>query len=403
MSCPDEVAPSLSSTVMSLEWVKEKLGIPDALGVKVSAFGDHSGMFASLFRLKIVKKGDGAPCVFVCKTIVDKGQLQISARLGLSREGLFGSETAFQRNDTIRACAPVYLYARGNMESGEKLVIMEDLSEGIETGKWFGGSSYHNMKRSIEDVPSDVGLLEIVRKSVCVLAGIHAEFVCQRHLLLSFEWLNAVDWVCGKGRERWERDQETCREHWRTARGREELRDLWDDHLVACVEASLKKGEGEKGWEEFQRELGSLPWTLMHGDFHPGNVLFLRESGRDGRGGHVRILDWEMVGVGSGPEEVGQYMISHALPETRRGIEEEVLRAYLDEYNRKVEGKGERLSMEFVRREYVLGGSAKWVFFLCWMLRRLPLEPDCRFFHDQLKAFLRDHVEDPRMMVAPRV
>lgn len=42
-------------------------------------------------------------------------------------------------------------------------------------------------------------------------------------------------------------------------------------------------------------------------------------------------LDWEMVGLGSGPQEVAQYVISHMEPSTRRECEKELLDAYYDQ------------------------------------------------------------------------
>jgi len=38
-------------------------------------------------------------------------------------------------------------------------------------------------------------------------------------------------------------------------------------------------------------------WTLVHGDYHPANQLIDPEK-EDAR---VTSLDWEMVGLGSGP------------------------------------------------------------------------------------------------------
>ena len=40
-------------------------------------------------------------------------------------------------------------------------------------------------------------------------------------------------------------------------------------------------------------------WTLVHGDFHAGNQLFDRKTGE------ITTLDWEVVGLGSGPQELG--------------------------------------------------------------------------------------------------
>ena len=40
------------------------------------------------------------------------------------------------------------------------------------------------------------------------------------------------------------------------------------------------------------------------------------------------LLDWENVGVGSGPQEIAQFLISHMDPGLRATVESEVLQEY---------------------------------------------------------------------------
>ena len=56
-----------------------------------------------------------------------------------------------------------------------------------------------------------------------------------------------------------------------------------------------------------------------------------REGEGEGKGegegeglGEVLLMDWEMVGFGWGPQECGQFMISHVEPGKRREIERRV-------------------------------------------------------------------------------
>ena len=37
------------------------------------------------------------------------------------------------------------------------------------------------------------------------------------------------------------------------------------------------------------------------------------------------LLDWENVGIGSGPQEIGQYLISHMDPSLRAQVEREIV------------------------------------------------------------------------------
>ena len=108
-----------------------------------------------------------------------------------------------------------------------------------------------------------------------------------------------------------------------------------------------------------------FPWTLVHGDFHPNNLFMtfnrpstdshdhnaqaLAASSREKQeeeqdelqgfvgslassdmhvhhcacgcihlDAEVKLLDFDMVGLGSGPQELGQYLISNMHPATRR-------------------------------------------------------------------------------------
>ena len=98
-------------------------------------------------------------------------------------------------------------------------------------------------------------------------------------------------------------------------------------------------------------------WTLVHGDFHAGNQLFDRKTGE------ITTLDWEVVGLGSGPQELGQYVISHVEPDLRRAHEKEYLRIYYDE----VVTRGVNdFTWEQCYDEYRFGGVGRWIWFMAW-------------------------------------
>ena len=53
--------------------------------------------------------------------------------------------------------------------------------------------------------------------------------------------------------------------------------------------------------------------------------------------------------------------------------------------------------------EYVAGGVGRWVWFVP-VLQAMGLPPPMnQFFHDQLAAFLHDHITDPSASPMPRV
>jgi thiamine kinase-like enzyme len=75
----------------------------------------------------------------------------------------------------------------------------------------------------------------------------------------------------------------------------------WDPLLVACLDASFAK----ISWDVFQDNIKSTAWTLAHGDFHPANMMW------DNAASRLVLLDWEVVGLGSGPQDLAQFLISH--------------------------------------------------------------------------------------------
>jgi hypothetical protein len=62
------------------------------------------------------------------------------------------------------------------------------------------------------------------------------------------------------------------------------------------------------------------PWTLLHSDLRPDNLLFGPPR--------VTVVDWRTVKVGPGLSDVSYFIGSSLLPEMRRDFESELVRAY---------------------------------------------------------------------------
>jgi hypothetical protein len=93
-----------------------------------------------------------------------------------------------------------------------------------------------------------------------------------------------------------------------------------------------------------------------------------------------------MVGVGSGAQDLGQYMISNVEPAVRRACERAAVRAYYDELLQR--GVPAAYTFETCWREYTVGAVERWLWFLCYYVGS-PLEG--AFFHSQIAAFMHDH------------
>ncbi len=105
--------------------------------------------------------------------------------------------------------------------------------------------------------------------------------------------------------------------------------------------------------------------------------------------GIVRLVDWEMVGLGSGAQDLGQYMISHVKPAVRREIEGECLSSYYETLTSDPTGKVTRdnYSFEECKKDYAMGGAGRWMWMLCLLSAMCP-DAMVQYFHDQVLAFL---------------
>ena len=190
----------------------------------------------------------------------------------------------------------------------------------------------------------------------------------------------------------------------------------WDAHLLQCMEASFAK----ISWTDYQQTVQSAEyqWTLVHGDFHPANIMWrwVQEQQEGGSntteaveaGGSPVILDFEVVGLGSGAQDLAQYLISHMEPQQRRACEEALLADYYAHLTGTAGVEGApavpptQYSYAQCQQDYVQGGVGRWV----WMLGLLAgMCPDnmTQYFHDQLRHFIADHGVTPASMPMPRV
>mmetsp|Transcript_4569 Transcript_4569/g.11542 ORF Transcript_4569/g.11542 Transcript_4569/m.11542 type:complete len:130 (-) Transcript_4569:78-467(-) len=110
------------------------------------------------------------------------------------------------------------------------------------------------------------------------------------------------------------------------------------------------------------------------------------------RGSELVAVDFESVGIGRGPEDLGQYMISHLEPARREKLERQAVQDY---YDTLVSARPEikrALSMESCWRHYIRGGIKRWAFLLPLLATMGLPAPAVQYFLDQFDAFVRTHV-----------
>lgn len=229
-------------------------------------------------------------------------------------------------------------------------------------------------------------------------------------------------WCLGQGEQTWQAAQDHSSSLWaatleKISAGTSGVQ--WDQRLLACMDASISR----ISWSAYQQRVHSSDyfWTLVHGDFHPANILWrwpdaaqLRNCGSNEHKeiGSPVLLDFEVVGLGSGAQDLAQYLISHACAADRRAHEEELLQ----DYYAHLTGTGScantgsgnsfvnpaEYSYEQCKKDYVEGGVCRWVWLLALLSGMCP-DPLTQYFHDQVLDFLVDHNVTPENIAMPRV
>jgi len=385
--------------------------------IDLSGSGGLSG--ASMFRL-VLNKASGTTKTLVCK-LTPQDKQERSKELGQARESIF-YESFSDSLKSIGLSIPSTYYCYGNMQTGEKQIILDDLSDCIQAGYFYGNHSPHNWGKDLNQLisPCNQNLVAplseqewvevITRKAFNEAAKLHSLF-WKRKEYLQLKWLRSADWIVGEGEESWTASQQTAVKYWENTKEKIKTKAdygvCWSPLVIECMEASISKISFSS--YQAERSSASYQWTLVHGDYHPANLMFkslpLPLSSNDGNkaNGIVYLLDWEMVGLGSGPQDLAQYIISHVSSETRRLCELRLLREYYDALLASNETiTNDTFSWDDCVRDYSHGGAERWIWLLP-LLAEMCSDQMTQFFHDQLQHFLEDHRIDGTNIGMPRV
>jgi len=378
-----------------------------------SSMNDAGGLAGDMTRLRLLFAEErGTECAREKgeeKTMVVKrtrSQTQ-SVQLGMAREAFFYNSDL---RKALQCGIPKIFYAHGDMKTGLKDLIMEDLTHAAQCGHFFGPGSPLNWGKDLDTLKKgfDLSAYDTAQLAFSHAAKLHSEYWAKESFMTSetLEWLRGGRWVVGEGRETWEGTHNHCKDLWLKARADGKLESI-EPSVVAIIDASQAKCT----WDNFQEDLKSRPFTLVHGDFHPANMMVApaaptataASSAADGEKAswQLYLLDWENVGVGSGPQELGQYMISHAAHEFRRDSEVGLVNAYYDELCQLNPKVVETMSREQCHAEYVNGAVAKWMWLLPLLVAMCP-PPMTAFFTRQVADFIETHDVTPSNVPMPR-
>jgi hypothetical protein len=354
-------------------------------------------------RLEITFQDTPTKKNLVIKQVTPSG-LELSTQLGLARESYFFNNLANKLNnvDDQSPSIPKVYYSYGNMKEGTKIVIMEDLSQSyIDSGILFGPGNPNNWNRDLPALITQAypepsarpTSFEVANQTFLAIARVHATFWKDQNLLKEeCSWLRGSSWIKGEDEVTWKASQGFLQDLWNEMGDKIDSRINWDP----LVKQILFKAMDSISWEAQQERLNqSTHWCLCHGDFWPGNIMISTINNTD-----LRLLDWEMVGLGSGPQDLGQYVLSNMDPKERHDGEKVLIQNY---YHELIKLGVQDFSWDECWKEYKIGGLERWLWFLVYFCAQEgPLLQWAQFFHDQIKAFVHDHQIQPKDVIQPR-
>lgn len=386
----------------SLKWLIDVIGEDYDAEYDKTTFS--AGISSHMIRIKVSHKVNGRSKLYLLKTLAPES-LPRSKELGLQREALF-YHLFRDRMTQVGISLPETILSYGDLNTGQKVIVMEDLSDRcIQLGYFFGPVPPNNWGKDLISLTSQAVDLEsghphtidtLTHEAFMMAARLHGRYWLDSSLL-EYRWLRGSDWIQNQGKKNWMEAQNMICCLWGTTK--EKIANgfssvVWDSNLISCMDASISK----ISWSDHINNLQHSPWTLVHGDYHPANMMW------DYNKRHIIPLDFEMVGLGSGPQELGEFIISHTDPKLRQNIEERLVRSYYQELisrgNPSVLNES-TYSWENCWRDYVMGGAEKWVWILALLSGIFP-DPLVQYFQNQLSAFMEDHKITPYNIGIPR-
>ena len=288
----------LAAEEFTPDWVTEALRSSGTLGdervtaVEASPVGEGAGFLGALARLTLTydRPRAGAPA-----TVVAKYPALIEVNRGLAvqyqvyqREARFFNEI----KSTITAVpTPEAFYADVEEETGNGVILLEDLDGKLRVGDQLAGASLREAEQLMTQI-----------------ADLHAIW-----------WGRAdeetISWVPAFDGPVWAMTAQTLPSLWPTYQQD-------SGHLLLPGMADII----ERTWEGLPwlgQQLSQRPMTLVHGDYRLDNMFF-----PDAEGDPIMIIDWQLMSRGRGPYDVAYFMSQSISVELRREAERALVQRY---------------------------------------------------------------------------
>lgn len=370
-------------------------GVPSSVAVRVTNEPLKGGLIGSMLKLALDwPQGSDTtqvPRSLVVKTVIPTMQMKfMSVLLGNSREAYFYRHfEEHVRSDQKISILPRVYHSEASFTSGEFAIIMEDLStKAILSGQILGNQCWGPVT-----IPSDVEhdhviIIDTIFREV---ADIHRMFWRDQNLL-QHSWLKSVDWLQGRSRHTWEFCLIQAQAKWtklKNAVHNNKTTVKWSPKLIQLMDHILENSSWEKFRRNFDITKPNTPFTLCHGDFHAGNIMWSTSK----TGPKIYLLDWSEVGVFCPFTELAQFIISHATIDLRRKHEKQLFRAYYE----RLAVPADVFPFEDCWERYKAGGIERWMQMLVMLamfsLSGMLPESAIQWFHDQVLSFVDDHLD----------
>jgi aminoglycoside/choline kinase family phosphotransferase len=249
-----------------------------------------TGQVCDCYRLTLTYDGDyDAPATLVAKVPAADETSRTTAQV----LRLYETEVDFyqQLADGLPVRTPEVFYADQDVEASSFVLLLEDLTP-AKPGDQLTGCS-----------PDEA------RAAVGELVRLHAPRWGDESLA-SLEWLHKNAGAEGVSMASL-------------------LPQLWAN-FVARYDEVLEPAVRGAGDTLFSHLLGfyradTKPWTIIHGDYRLDNLLF------SPGGGQVAVVDWQMCAHGPAMNDVAYFIGAGLLPDVRRRVERDLVRAYYDD------------------------------------------------------------------------
>lgn len=347
---------------------------------------------ASLVSIRCFDKGGNNVLNLVLKQSPG-GDTAVNA--GLVREAMF-----YNLSDSLKLGVriPRCYFAAADEATGAKALLLEDLGNAIQAGYFFDPTQPNNLGVDVakKTAESDMNALRVTAAVFLSAAAFHGKY-WNDEAIRELKCLRGARWT----EEAWTAGQETAINMWRLEKVQAFFADDQNQGGAGVkwskLYGLLEKSIGLSSWDEHQKMAKVRPFTLVHGDFHPGNMVVLPKDPQGKLSDVERccFLDWEMVGVGSGPQELGQFLISHASAQFRREHERALVHTYLAKLNSVLCNRGlPQQTFEATWDEYTFGGLTKWLWFMPLLINWCPPQVS-EYFAQKVTDFAEDHSITP--------